>query len=71
VAKVTGRGADVLGHPMRSLAWLANRLGTLGRRLEPGEIVMTGSLPLPYWAQAGDQVEIEISGLGAVRVDFD
>jgi 2-keto-4-pentenoate hydratase len=56
---------------MRSLAWLANRLGTLGRRLEPGEIVMTGSLPLPYWAQAGDQVEIEISGLGAVRVDFD
>jgi 2-keto-4-pentenoate hydratase len=71
VAKVTGRGADVLGHPMRSLAWLANRLGTLGRRLEPGEIVMTGSLPLPYWAQAGDQVEIEISGLGAVRVGFD
>jgi 2-keto-4-pentenoate hydratase len=69
--KVTGRGADVLGHPMRSLAWLANRLRALGRALEPGQIVMTGSLPLPYWASAGDRVEIEIAGLGAVRVDFD
>ena len=68
--KVTGRGADVLGHPMRSLAWLANRLHDLGRSLEPGQIVMTGSLPLPYWAAAGDRVQIEIDGLGAVRIDF-
>jgi 2-keto-4-pentenoate hydratase len=56
---------------MRSLAWLANRLRALGRALEPGQIVMTGSLPLPYWASAGDRVEIKIAGLGAVRVDFD
>lgn len=68
--KATGRGADVLGHPMRSLAWLANRLRDLGRILEPGQIVMTGSLPLPYWAAAGDRVEIEIGGLGLVRTDF-
>jgi 2-keto-4-pentenoate hydratase len=70
-AKVAGRGADVLGHPMRSLAWLANRLRDLGRVLEPGQLVMTGSLPLPYWAAAGDRVEIEIGGLGGVRIDFD
>jgi 2-keto-4-pentenoate hydratase len=61
-----GRGADVQGHPMASLAWLANRLGTLGRRLEAGYLVLTGSLPLPYWANAGDVVEIEIEHLGAV-----
>lgn len=66
-----GRGADVLGHPMQSLAWLANRLRVLGRRLEPGQIVMTGSLPLPYWTRAGDRVEIHLSGLGAVRIDID
>lgn len=70
-AKVTGRGADVLGHPMRSLAWLANRARELGRILDAGQIVMTGSLPLPYWAAAGDRVEIEIAGLGAVAIDFD
>jgi 2-keto-4-pentenoate hydratase len=66
-----GRGADVLGHPMQSLAWLANRLRLLGRRLEAGQIVMTGSLPLPYWARTGDKVEIQLSGLGAVRIDID
>lgn len=62
----TGKGADVLGHPLESLAWLANRLGSLGQRIDAGQIVLTGSLPLPYWAAAGDHVEIAIEGLGAV-----
>lgn len=67
-ARLTGRGADVLGHPMRSLAILANRVSELGRRLEPGQIVMTGSLPLPYWASAGDSVSVELAGLGKVEI---
>jgi 2-keto-4-pentenoate hydratase len=64
-----GRGADVQGHPLASLAWLANRLGAMGRRIEAGQVVLTGSLPLPYWATAGDRVEIEIEDLGALRLD--
>jgi 2-keto-4-pentenoate hydratase len=67
-ARVTGRGADVLGHPMHSLALLANRLHALGRALEPGQIVMTGSLPLPYWASSGDRISVELAGLGAVEI---
>jgi 2-oxo-3-hexenedioate decarboxylase/2-keto-4-pentenoate hydratase len=63
-----GRGADVLGHPFNSLVWLANRLTGLGERLEAGHIVMTGSLPLPHWASAGEDIEVDISGLGSVRV---
>jgi 2-keto-4-pentenoate hydratase len=63
-----GVGADVMGHPMASLAWLANRLTGLGRRLEPGEIVLTGSLPLPYWASPGDAIEIALEGLGTVAL---
>lgn len=66
VERVRGLGADVQGHPMASLAWLANQLTAVGRRLEPGEIVLTGSLPLPYWAQAGETIEIEIERLGSV-----
>jgi 2-keto-4-pentenoate hydratase len=61
-----GFGRDVQGHPMLSLAWLANRVTALGQRLEPGQIVMTGSLPVPYWAKAGDAIEIEIEKLGRV-----
>jgi 2-keto-4-pentenoate hydratase len=68
VERLVGRGADVLGHPLDSLAWLANRLTALGRRLEPGQIVMTGSLPLPHWTAAGEKVEVRLSGLGAVSV---
>lgn len=70
-ARLTGRGADVLGHPMRSLAMLANRVHALGRRLEPGQIVMTGSLPLPYWTARGDHVSVELAGLGSVEIAVD
>jgi 2-keto-4-pentenoate hydratase len=70
-ARLTGRGADVLGHPMRSLAMLANRVHALGRRLEPGQIVMTGSLPLPYWTARGDLVSVELAGLGSVEIAVD
>lgn len=65
-----GVGADVMGHPMASLAWLANRLAALGQRLEPGQIVMTGSLPLPYWAKPGDAVEVTLEGLGTVALSI-
>lgn len=64
--KLRGKGADVLGHPFESLAWLANLLAGRGQRLEAGQIVMTGSITLPYWANRGETVEIRIAGLGAV-----
>ncbi|HUK57960.1 MAG TPA: fumarylacetoacetate hydrolase family protein [Stellaceae bacterium] len=65
-----GFGRDVMGHPFRSLAWLAGRLAEMGQRLEPGEVVMTGSLPLPYWAKAGDRIQSEIERLGTVTLEF-
>lgn len=64
--KLRGKGSDVLGHPFESVAWLANSLGGRGQRLEAGQIVMTGSITLPYWANQGENVEIRIAGLGAV-----
>jgi 2-keto-4-pentenoate hydratase len=56
---------------MRSLAWLANRVAALGRRLEPGQLVMTGSLPLPLWVSPGDRVEVRLEGLGSVSIAVD
>lgn len=63
-----GKGSDVLGHPFESLIWLANQLATRGERLEAGQVVMTGSLPLPYWAKAGERLQISIDGLGTAEV---
>lgn len=71
VVKLSGRGADVLGHPIASLVFLANRLSAIGRRLEAGQVVMLGSLPLPYWASAGDRVAVTLGGLGTVTIDVD
>src|SRR5207245_2957702 len=36
-----GRGEAVLGHPLRSVAWLAGKLGAYGRGLKAGDHIMT------------------------------
>ena len=65
-----GTGADVLGHPHNALAWLANHLAASGEGLRAGQIVLTGSLVKTLWLDAGDEVTMELSGLGTVQVTF-
>jgi 2-keto-4-pentenoate hydratase len=65
-----GTGADVLGHPHNALAWLANHLAADGKSLRAGEIVLTGSLVKTVWLGAGDDVMMELAGLGNVGVAF-
>lgn len=65
-----GRGADVLGHPFNSLAWLANAQHEYGLPgLKAGEFVMLGSLVQTQWLKAGDKVRIAIEALGEVTLD--
>jgi 2-keto-4-pentenoate hydratase len=66
-----GTGADVLGHPLHALAWLANHLAARGDGLEAGQLVLTGSLVKTVWLKAGDRVLMELDGLGRVEVGFD
>ena len=65
-----GTGADVLGHPHRALAWLANHLAAEGKGLHGGQIVLTGSLVKTVWLTAGDRVRMELDGLGEVEATF-
>ena len=65
-----GTGADVLGHPHNTLAWLANHLAQEGRGLHAGQIVLTGSLVKTVWLKAGDNVVMELEGLGTVAATF-
>ncbi len=65
-----GTGADVLGHPHNALAWLANHLATEGKSLRAGQIVLTGSLVKTVWLNAGDEVAMELEGLGRVEATF-
>lgn len=66
-----GRGADILGHPLEALAWLSGSMAARGRALEAGTFVTLGSLVATHWVAAGDEVRIEIEGLGEARASFE
>jgi 2-keto-4-pentenoate hydratase len=64
----TGAGAAALGDPLRVVAWLANTLGEHGVALEPGHLVMTGSMHAAVPIAAGDVFRAEFDRLGPVTV---
>jgi 2-keto-4-pentenoate hydratase len=62
----TGTGAAVLGHPAASAAWLANALGSFGVTMEPGAIILSGSITSAVAAQPGDRFSASFTTLGTV-----
>ena len=67
----TASGAAVLGQPLRSLTWLANKLVQHGYALRAGDLVMTGSLTRQFPLAAGTHVATTITPLGTVEAYFD
>lgn len=63
-----GRGADILGHPLCALAWLARHRIESGAPLRTGEVVSLGSMVQTVWLEAGDRVEITVAELGTCRL---
>jgi 2-keto-4-pentenoate hydratase len=63
-------GAEVLGTPAASIAWLANKLAELGLALEAGMKVMSGSFTRQYPLHRGDRIEARFTPLGPVRAEF-
>jgi 2-keto-4-pentenoate hydratase len=64
----TGLGSAVLGNPLNSIAWLADKLGQYGRQLRPGDIVMTGSFVRQFPLRPGDVAVAEFTDIGRVEV---
>jgi|MDTC01.2.fsa_nt_gb 2-oxo-3-hexenedioate decarboxylase/2-keto-4-pentenoate hydratase len=67
---VEGSGANVMGHPLNSLAWLANDLASVGLSLAAGEIVSTGVCSGFFTAEPGDSASADFGELGEVSVAF-
>jgi 2-keto-4-pentenoate hydratase len=63
-------GDAVLGHPVNSVTWLANRLAEHGKSLAAGDLVMTGSFTRQYAIGPGDTIRSEFEGVGAVEANF-
>lgn len=66
----TGAGAAALGNPARCVAWLANKLGSLGAGLKAGDIVLPGAVHKMVPVQSGDVFRADFAHLGAVTVRF-
>ena len=65
-----GMGAASLGHPAEAVAWLANKLASFGTKLEPGDIVLSGSLGNAVPVERGDVFVLEAHGQPPLTVSF-
>ena len=68
VARGEGFGEASLGHPLNTVAWLANCLAERGTRLRAGQIVLTGSLVEAIFVEKEDDIVCAVEGLGEVRL---
>lgn len=69
VVRDTGIGGELLGHPMRSLAWLAgSALAAAFGGLKAGQVVMLGSVTPPVWLDGPATVRVEFLGLAPVAL---
>ena len=62
--------AAVMGSPVHSLVWLANKLAAFDRRLEAGDQITAGSLTRQFLLQPGDRVHARYGGIGEVEMSL-
>ncbi|MCO6415354.1 fumarylacetoacetate hydrolase family protein [Siccirubricoccus sp. KC 17139] len=70
VERRRGSGAEVMGHPLRALTWLANRLPRAGTHLRDGEWVSTGTASGMLAARPGQRVTARFGALPEIVIDF-
>ena len=63
-------GAEVMGNPINSIVWLANKLAEFGRALEAGQRVISGSFTKQYPLDRPAHVRSEFEPFGAVEASF-
>jgi 2-keto-4-pentenoate hydratase len=56
-----GDGSRVLGDPARAVGWLARALAHQGLALEPGDVVLAGTLIAPLPISGGEHIRVEFS----------
>lgn len=66
----SGAGAAVLGNPVQSVAWLANRLADYGISLKAGEVILSGTPTAAVPVEAGDTIHLMVDRIGDVGCFF-
>ncbi len=63
-----GNTRDALGHPLNSVAFVANHLQDSGSQLKAGEVIMSGSALKTQFPKSGDTITYSVENLGDVSV---
>jgi len=66
----SGNARDILGHPLNSLAWLADHCAARETPLRAGDVVTLGSIVAALRLDRSGRVEASFDGLGAVTVEI-
>lgn len=66
----SGVGANVLGHPLDALAWLANMLGEHGLGLRRDDLISTGTCLGVVAIAPGDMVSGDFGEIGTLEARF-
>ena len=71
--EVIGRatGAEVMGSPINSVVWLANKLLEYGDFLRAGDVVLSGSFMAADPAEAGDVYTVTLKGFMPLTLSFE
>ena len=69
--RATAMGAEVMGNPVNSVVWLANKLAQYGVALEPGMRIMSGSFTQQFAVSRGDAVVSRFTPFGVVEAAFE
>ena len=71
VQRDAGHGKDLLGDPLRGLAWLAGSpLAAAFGGLRAGHVVMLGSVTPPLWVEGPCDIRMDFDSLPQVRLTF-
>lgn len=67
----TGLGAGVLNDPFTGIVWLAHRMAEYGQRIEPGQVILSGSFIRAIECPPGSKVQADFGPFGSVSCNFD
>jgi 2-oxo-hept-3-ene-1,7-dioate hydratase len=67
----TGLGAGVLNDPIMGIVWLAERMAIYGKKIEPGQIILSGSFIRAIEAPSGSKIIGDFFNFGTVECTFD
>lgn len=71
VVEETGLGAGVLNDPVAGIIWLAARMGQYGQRIEPGQIILSGSFIRAMECPKGCQIHADFGAFGSLSCQFE